>query len=169
MISTRGITRGSGDPMGKTAFLAPFLAVLTLGAAPVGASGLVDGSDPRIILEIARELGPAELGVDNVGDPQVTGAVENIPYAIFFYGCQSGRDCTNIQFTAGWITDDFDIGRINSWNREYRFARAWLDDEQDPIVAMDVNLEFGVTRENFEDTFLVWASILTSFAGLVER
>jgi hypothetical protein len=165
--------RRQGKPMGRSAFLAAFLvsalAGTPLGAAPVAAKGLIDGSDPKAILDVATALGPAELGVDNLGDPLVTGQIENIPYTIFFYGCSGGRGCTNLQFTSGWITDNFDLSRINAWNREFRFARAWLDDEQDPIVAMDVNLEFGVSRENFEDTFMVWASILTSFAGLVEQ
>lgn len=159
--------------MARSAFLAAFLAPVAgamLAATPVVADGrLVDGTDPQAILDVALGLGPAELGVDNLGDPVVTGQIESIPYTIFFYGCTQGRDCTNLQFTSGWITDNFDLNRINAWNREFRFARAWLDDEQDPIVAMDVNLEFGVSRQNFEDTFLVWASILSNFASLVEQ
>jgi hypothetical protein len=33
---------------------------------------------------------------------------------------------------------------------------------------MDVNMEFGVSRRNFDDTFGVWSAILSSFAKYID-
>lgn len=141
---------------------------LSFGAPSASASDLIDATDPEEIVNIARGYGAATLGTDNVGDPQVTGRIGGNAYTIFFYGCTDGRDCTNLQFSSGWISDDVDLAMINRWNREHRFSRAYLDDENDPIIEMDVNLEFGVSRRNFDDTFGVWSAILSSFANYVD-
>jgi len=141
---------------------------LWFGAPSASASELIDATDPEEIVNIARGYGAATLGTDNVGDPQVTGRIGGNAYTIFFYGCIDGRDCTNLQFSSGWISDDVDLAMINRWNREHRFSRAYLDDENDPIIEMDVNLEFGVSRRNFDDTFGVWSAILSSFASYVD-
>ena len=143
-------------------------AALGFGLATASASELVDATDPEAILNIARGYGAATLGTDVVGDPQVTGRIGGNAYTIFFYGCTEGRDCTNLQFSSGWISNHVDLSMINSWNREHRFSRAYLDDEDDPIIEMDVNLEFGVSRRNFDDTFGLWSVILSSFATYVE-
>ena len=144
---------------------------LALGAPHLSASAseLIDATDPDEIVNIARGYGAATLGVDGVGDPQITGRIAGNAYSIFFYGCTEGRNCTNLQFSSGWITDRVDMDRINAWNRRNRFARAYLDDEDDPIIEMDVNMEFGVTRRNFDDTFGVWSAVLSAFAEFIER
>lgn len=141
---------------------------LAFGAATASSTDLIDATDPDEIVNIARGYGSATLGMDSVGDPQVTGRIEGNAYTIFFYGCTEGRDCTNLQFSSGWISDRVDIAMINAWNRGNRFARAYLDDEDDPIIEMDVNMEFGVSRRNFDDTFGVWSAVLSSFARYID-
>jgi hypothetical protein len=154
---------------GKIAFASVVLAAsLFCGMALASESELLDATDPEEILNIARGFGAATLGIDSVGDPQVTGRIDGNAYTIFFYGCTDGRDCTNLQFSSGWISDDVDLNMINSWNRGTRFARAYLDDEDDPILEMDVNLEFGVSRRNFDDTFMLWAANLDNFAAFIQ-
>jgi hypothetical protein len=154
---------------GKIALASALLvAGLSCGLAAATESEILDATDPEGILNIARGFGAATLGTDSVGDPQVTGRIEGNAYTIFFYGCADGRDCTNLQFSSGWISDDVDLNMINSWNRGTRFARAYLDDEDDPIIEMDVNLQFGVSRRNFDDTFRIWAATLDSFAAFIQ-
>lgn len=141
---------------------------LVVGSATALETDLVDATDPDEIVNIARGYGSATLGMDNVGDPQVTGRIDGNAYTIFFYGCTEGRDCTNLQFSSGWISDRVDMAMINDWNRSNRFARAYLDDEDDPIIEMDLNMEFGISRRNFDDTFGVWSALLSSFARYID-
>lgn len=145
-----------------------FAAAMACGAAAASGEELLDATDPEEILNIARGFGAARLGTDSVGDPQVTGRIDGNAYTIFFYGCTQGRDCTNLQFSSGWISDDVDLNMINAWNRGTRFAHAYLDEADDPIIEMDVNLDFGVSRANFDDTFRVWATNLANFAAFIQ-
>ncbi len=153
-------------PLRFCAASAIFLAMLS---STAGASELIDATKPEEIVNIARGFGAANLETDADGDPQITGRIDGNAYVIFFYGCVEARDCTTLQFSAGWISDDIDLEAINGWNRDHRFGRAYLDGENDPIVELDVNMEFGITRRNFDDTFRVWAAILAGFAEFVER
>jgi len=139
-----------------------------VGATNATSSELLDATDPEAIVNIARGYGAATLGVDDVGDPKVSGRIDGNAYTIFFYGCTDGRECTNLQFSSGWISDRVNMDMINDWNRQNRFSRAYLDDEDDPIIEMDVNMEFGVSRRNFDDTFGVWSAVLSGFARYVD-
>ena len=39
---------------------------------------------------------------------------------------------------------------VDHWNQTKRFASAYLDDEDDPFLQMDVNTEGGIAQANFE-------------------
>ena len=62
----------------------------------------------------------------------------------------------------------YTLDKINKWNKEKRFARAYKDDEGDPVLEMDVDLDFaGIPRENVGETFNTWASLMDSFREYV--
>ncbi len=52
---------------------------------------------------------------------------------------------------------------INAWNRDKRFGKAYLDDDGDPALEMNVNLRYGVSRKNFDDTVDFWRIVLKTF------
>lgn len=147
---------------------AAIVAAATALTTAASASELIDATDPTEILNIARGFGSANLDKDSAGDPRITGRIDGYRYTLFFYGCTGGEKCTNLTFNAGWDLETFDLTRINDWNRERRYGRAYLDNEGDPIVEMDVNIEFGVSRTNFDDNFALWSSILKDFAEFVD-
>ena len=93
----------------------------------------------------------------------ISGRIQGVSYRVFFYGCTENRDCRNIQFYAGWDTEGITADRLNQWNRDKRFGSAYLDAENDPILEMDVKIDYGVTRKNLEDTFDWWRVILGEF------
>ena len=123
----------------------------------------VDAKNIDEILSIARGFGDAQIDKDSGGDPMIRGRIEGVSYRVFFYGCTQNRDCRNIQFYAGWDAEGITVERLNEWNRNKRFGGAYLDGENDPILEMDVNLDYGVTRKNLEDTFDWWRVILGEF------
>jgi len=123
----------------------------------------VDARNVDEILSIARGFGDAQIDKDSGGDPMIRGRIEGVSYRVFFYGCTQNRDCRNIQFYAGWDAEGITVERLNEWNRNKRFGGAYLDGENDPILEMDVNLDYGVTRKNLEDTFDWWRVILGEF------
>ncbi len=126
-------------------------------------SGAIDGGDPAAILNVASGFGMANLETDSQGDPMIVGRVDGVRYALYFYGCKGGADCTSLQFYAGWNAPGVPMDRVNQWNYENRFGRGHIDPDGDPVVRMDVNVDYGVSQRNFEDTFDYWRLVVTNF------
>jgi hypothetical protein len=57
----------------------------------------------------------------------------------------------NIQAYAGFESDDTSLKKINRWNADKRFSRAYLDDDDDPVIELDLDLEGGITTERLLD------------------
>ena len=63
-----------------------------------------------------------------------------------------------LQMYAGFSGFDVTLGRINEWNRTKRFSKAYLDDDDDPCLESDLDLEGGVATtaiQEFIQTFRV--------------
>jgi hypothetical protein len=138
------------------------LVALATFLAPARAQSLVKPTDIDTIIELARGFGSATI---EKGDTTyVKGRIEGTVYAIFFYDCDTeGADCKSIQFYASWEDAGVEADAINGWNRDRRFAKAYLDGENDPVLEMDVNLRHGVPRANLEDTIDWWRISLEKF------
>ena len=89
---------------------------------------------------------------------------------LFVDDCQQDRGCTTLQLYAGFSMETKpSLEQINQWNREHRFSRAYLDDENDPVLEWELDLEGGVTARailGFIDLFEV---SLREFASWVDR
>jgi hypothetical protein len=110
----------------------------------------------------------AEIGRDSGGDPMISSALDGSSYKILFYNCKSGR-CASIQFaTAFDMKNGLTLAKVNSWNREKRFGRAYLDDEMDPFVEYDVDMERGATNEAITNAIDVWAAVVPAFKTYVD-
>ncbi|MDY6829342.1 MAG: YbjN domain-containing protein [Pseudomonadota bacterium] len=83
---------------------------------------------------------------------------------MFFYGCNDeGKDCDDIQFAAAWSGYDVTVVDANRWNSKKRFGKAYIDGDGDPVLAMTVNIDYGVTLSNLDDTFKWWTRALEGF------
>lgn len=79
------------------------------------------------------------------------------------YDCK-GAVCGSFQFWVGFDTKGaFNAQRINKWNKENRWIRAYVDDTNDPWIEMDVDLTPGGTYENLNDEFAIWRDGLRRF------
>lgn len=140
--------------------------VLALGlalASPAISQSLemIDGTDQFAFVEVAGRFGEARLdrGRDN---PVVVGTMNGVNYGLFLMGCDPA--CSSVQFYATWRGARIGPDRINEWNRMSRFAKAYLNVRGTPTLEMDVNIDGGVTRANFIDTFELWRVLSTGFA-----
>ena len=128
------------------------------------AQSLVDASEVQTIATVAREFGSVDVDTDSTGDPMLSGQMGETSYAVFFYGCTDGADCQTIQMMSSWVNPgEVNIDTVNTWNREKRFGKAYLDDEGDPVLEMNVNLFAGVSETNLSDTFDWWRVVLDVF------
>lgn len=146
-------------PLALLAALA-FAAAFTVQAAD---DSIVDATNPALIKNIASGYGSATLDTDSVGDPMITGRLDGTKYGIYFYGCNDGKNCRSIQFSAGWAGTKVTLADLDEWNRTTRFGKAYLDKDGDPRLEMDVNLDGGVTRKNLDDVVDWWQVSLKGF------
>ena len=133
------------------------------------AEDIINAENPDAILNIARGFGYATLGKDSQGDPKISGRVEGTRYGIYFYGCSEGKNCNQIQFATGWGEIKVPMDEINEWNRKRRYGKAYLDKDGDPMVEMMVNINYGVTTKNLEDTFDWWTKVMKDFGENVVK
>lgn len=129
------------------------------------AAQTVDARDANALAEIIRSEGyRAAIDADSAGDPMINSAVSGTDFSIFFFGCENNADCKWLVFRVGYdMSDGSTLQAMNDWNKDKLFGRAYLDDENDPWLEMAVNVDFGVTRANFADTFDWWEVIVGEF------
>jgi hypothetical protein len=109
----------------------------------------------------------AVLGTDDLGDPMVTSAASGAKFQILMYGCDAGR-CDSLQFNAGFDMEaGIDHARVNEWNRERRFGNAWIDEERDPWLELDLDLEGGATAAQVRDYVELWDALLGQFQAFI--
>ncbi|MFH1843773.1 MAG: YbjN domain-containing protein [bacterium] len=70
----------------------------------------------------------------------------------------TSSDKESIQFYVAWAGTDANMRGVNDWNKTKKYSRAYIDDDGDPVLELDLDLEGGVTRErivSFITTFRV--------------
>lgn len=132
-------------------------------------AALIDGTDPAAVLNAVRAFGGAELAADNQGDPMIRAEIGPYRYAVFFYGCTEGKDCSSILFRASFSAEGLSAADMSEWNRTKRFGNGYLDEDGDPVLEMDVNLYGGVSPTNMHDNVDWWRVVIEDFAAAVSR
>ena len=127
-------------------------------------SDLVTAGEPERILEIAKQLGNAELTTTSAGDPRITGKMKDQPYVIFFYGCKENKNCTQIQLTALWKGYDVSAESVEKWSWDRgSFTKAHMDSDKNLWLRMPINLAKGVSLGNLKNSFMWWSILTASF------
>lgn len=142
------------------------LAALTAAWAGPSSAQNVRAQDPGTVVSALQGAGyTANLGTDKLGDPMISSSLNGTVFQIFFYNCKDNRDCATVEFHSGYdLPTSPSLDLINEWNRTKRFARAFLDKENDPILEMSVDLDDGgLSPALFIDNFEFWATILDQF------
>ena len=74
----------------------------------------------------------------------------------------------DVQLYAGWDLDGTTLNRVNEFNREKRWAKAYLDDEGDPVIEADLDFEGGVTQDSFERFIKLFVQMANLYAERLE-
>lgn len=140
--------------------------LLSISAFSASAAELVK-ADAAKVLEVAKGFGSATLEKDGTGDPKITGRINGLKYGIYFYSCKSGK-CEDIQFASGFSDVTVSSNKINEWNKGKRFGRAYVNDDNNPRIEMDVLMKNGISKDTLEDAFSTWSVVMTSFQQFVQ-
>ncbi len=108
------------------------------------------------LMALLREAGYSpEVVRDNVIRVQMDGLK-----VIFFVA----ENQLNLQAYAGFSGGGVSLKTINDWNKDHRFSHAYLDNENDPAVELDLDLEGGgVTKDNVMNFFSLVRLSVTTF------
>jgi hypothetical protein len=154
----------------KTTLLAAG-AALALGlacAAPASAAPIPNGgvTIPDMVKFLQGKGYKAEVKSGSTGQ-YVSSAAGGVNFDIYFYDCDKGR-CASVQFEAGFdLSNGLSASKINEWNRDKRYMKAYVDSGNDPHVSYDVNTSPGRSYEGLADDLGVWTGTLPTFAQFI--
>ncbi len=152
----------SFHPLRSTLALAALLLICE--AAPAMAENITAANPQSLMDFFATEGAPAKLTTDNVGDPRIDMNYYGTDFSVYFYGCSDGKHCDAIQFFVGYAAKDLPLAKVNDWNTDQRFGRAYLADEGAVRMEYDVYTGAdGITPEDFSEIFELWTRLLGKF------
>jgi hypothetical protein len=122
------------------------------------------------VADIMRASGYlAKIGKDTGGDPMIESGAEGAHFQVFFYACDKSVRCSSIQLQASYhVTGGMKLAQVNGWNQKWRYGRAYLDNENDPILDMDLDVKHGATTEAISTNIGMWDTILGTFKEMVD-
>ena len=133
----------------------------TASAAPYPDGGVTAGQVAAVLQANGYQ---AEITKDGEGDPMVRSAADGTKYRILFYGCKGTARCTALEFLVGFdLPNGMTMEKLNKWNRDSRFGHAYLDDENDPYLQLDLNSSPGFTSESMATYVETWTALVPKF------
>jgi hypothetical protein len=109
----------------------------------------------------------AKVVTEQNGSKTISSSSGGVGFHVGFYDCQGTR-CGSFQFFAGFNTNGaLNPVKMNEWNRSERWARAYVDNTNDPWVEMDIDLTPGGTYEMIDDEFATWRAVLARFKQFI--
>lgn len=117
-----------------------------------------------------NEGAEVEATTDNVGDPKLKVNYYGNEFSVYYYGCDNNSDCNAVQFFSGYKTDgSVRLSKINTWNAENRYARAYISDSGAARIEMDIFLGGdGVSADDFASMVSLWARSMSEFEDMID-
>ena len=157
--------------MGLRAGIFAAITAAALGASVSAAAAEASASNPDSVLQALLEYGyTAKMEKAENGDPKITSRVSKTQFSVYFFGCEDGIKCKSIMISAGYDMDEgITALKINEWNRDKLFGKGYIDDDGDPFLEMDINLDFdGPGDKNFDDTLDWWRLVVEEFERFID-
>jgi hypothetical protein len=166
------------------------LAVLLAAAAPTAApaaraaaqsrpsydkpvpAGKLSTASPRSIVALMQKDGyRAKLVTDEGKRPYIESATAGATFYIHLQNCKETADCQDVMFRSSYDRDEdspVKVEKINEFNRDNRWARAYLDKDSGPVIEYDVLFTDQLIDEKmFREALEIWDSVLTDFHKVI--
>lgn len=114
---------------------------------------------------------PAEfVDIDDAEGPALAAMSGDFSFLASFEACdENGDGCEIVVLRCGFSLapdDQPDQAAINLWNQEM-WGKAFIDEDGDPWISLELNVVGGLTEENLSDTLMWWSSLIVDFADAV--
>ena len=128
-------------------------------------------SNPDSLVEFFVEEGAdVESTVDNAGDPKLKVEYYGSDFVLYFYDCTDNVDCKSIQFFSGYKTEgSVRKSKVNEWNSENRFARAYISESGSARIEHDLYLgNAGIDADDFAVLVSKWTKAEGEFEEFID-
>jgi hypothetical protein len=124
---------------------------------------------PQQMASVLRNRGNrAEIVTEN-DRTRIRTQIGNRRVTVFFYAC-NGEGCQSIQYRALFEKNErFTLAFVNAWNYEKRFAKAYLDSDNDLVLEWDVDFDGGVTVGFISESVQTFQTMLNAFDRFTPR
>lgn len=140
-------------------------------AAPAAAANVTADVDQ---VAAAMKRGGYTVEVKDTKDGRFirsTRGKESYEFSVFFYGCDANttRNCKSVQLYAGFSPKTKPtLEALNAYASDNRWGRVYRDDDGDPVVEMDIDLEKGGMSEAlFLDNLEYFEAVMDRFGEFV--
>jgi hypothetical protein len=139
---------------------------------PLGAQTFPDGgvkvTDVSAVLQDGGYW--LEIAKASDGTPKIISKAGGYTFAVYFFGVAEDGRARSIQFCLGLdMEDGISLDDVNEWNAGYRFARVYRDEENDPIMEYDIDVERGCTKEALENAVERWVALIDTFDEFLDE
>ena len=128
------------------------------------------GMDAATVTGILDMLGRTyTVTKDDVDDPLVVVEPDDSgarAIRVEFYDCGPVA-CENIQLVSHFPAGKVSLKAVNAFNRENRWARVYLDDDNEPTIEMDIDGVGGITQGALTRQIMVYFSMVEAFGESV--
>jgi putative sensory transduction regulator len=145
--------------------LAVFAFALAL-ASPARASDLPSGGLTRqdVVSWLGKHGYQASIRHDNTANDDFVGAVvKGINFGVWFYSCDNGGRCKDLQYSAGWSGTKIPLDKVNEWNRDKRYLRAYFARAGGLFAEYDIDISPGGTWEQLDHSLDRWVDQIGDF------
>lgn len=130
-------------------------------------AGQVSLANPASLVAVLQKEGYRAKLVTGEGNPFIESAAAGANFTISFENCTDNRDCQDMMFQASYTRrekDPISVETINTFNRDNRWGRGYLDKQGDPRLEFDVLFtDRALSEKSFSEALSIWSSLMGTF------
>lgn len=131
---------------------------------------LVATNPDTLVQFFVEEGADVESTVDNAGDPKLKIDYYGTDFVLYFYDCSDNTDCKSVQFFSGYKTEgSVRKSKMNTWNADNRFARAYISESGSARIEHDLYLgNAGIDADDFAALTSKWTKAQNEFEDFID-
>lgn len=127
-------------------------------------------ADQERVAKVMQEAGYRAEIIREGDQARVSSAASGYNFEVYFFGCDDeGDNCKTVQFYSAFAPEKKpSLKAMNDYAAKNRWGRIYLDDDGDPCIEMDIDLEDGgMSADLFKDNLEYWEAVLAAYAKFV--
>lgn len=153
------------------AFLGALAAASMAAQGTPPAPGKVSIADPNSLVTALQKAGYKAKLTYEEGKPEIESSAAGAIFYLYFQNCEGKDGCEDIMVQSAYDVDKdaVSLETINKFNKDNRWARAYLDDERDPVLEMDLVFTGKQLDEStFVEGIKAWDDVLGRFHKAID-